>query len=413
VRRRLLVAFIGLALVTVIVYGAPRAFFLADLVRAQEQDRLDRTADLVADTLAWLPPEERTDVARLRGIVRGTETLTVVSGGVRARIGSSTAVDDLRATRSLPDGGQLFLSERSSVVKGKVSDALLPLLLAGMATLAIAVIAASFLSRRLTRPFSDLTALADEMGAGRFDVEVPVYGLREADSLVRALQRMAFRVGEMLGHERELAARLSHELRSPLTSLRLVLDELGADPGLSEGGRADLRLAVEQSDRLTRTVTAVLDDARLQREASADYADLGVVLAASELRWGQGFGTAGRAFSVSVVDDAVIAAPSGMISQILDAIVEDSLTNGRGATKLTLVAGPEHARLRLDDERETLDSKRIGSGPLTLPPAMARAADLARSLGGRLVVSHGASATLDLFLPLIRSDAARGDESVE
>ncbi len=45
-RERLVAAFVGLTVLVVALYGVPRAYFLADLLRSEEQDRVDRTADV-------------------------------------------------------------------------------------------------------------------------------------------------------------------------------------------------------------------------------------------------------------------------------------------------------------------------------------------------------------------------------
>lgn len=119
------------------------------------------------------------------------------------------------------------------------------------------VAVADRLGARLVRPAERLADAAHGLGQGRLGVRVPEQGPKELRSAAVAFNAMADRVVELLANERELAADLSHRLRTPLTVLRLNAASLGDGPAAEQ-----TREAVEQ---LEREVDTIIRTAREQR----------------------------------------------------------------------------------------------------------------------------------------------------
>ncbi|WP_099907788.1 HAMP domain-containing sensor histidine kinase [Streptomyces sp. TLI_171] len=186
----------------------------------------------------------------------------------RARVDAAqltTAEDQGRAGTVRAPGGYALLqpvavdSGRVAVVEVYVPDADLSrgvgtawLVLSGvaLALVAVSVAVADRMGTRIIRSARRLATAARSLGSGNLTVRVPVEGpeaagapeeLREA---AYAFNAMADRVVHLLAAERELAADLSHRLRTPLTVLRLNAAALG------EGDAADAtRHAVAQLER--------------------------------------------------------------------------------------------------------------------------------------------------------------------
>ncbi|MFF2953536.1 ATP-binding protein [Kitasatospora sp. NPDC057965] len=125
---------------------------------------------------------------------------------------------------------------------------------------AISVLVADRMGARIVGSARRLAAAARSLGAGNLTVRVPVDGKQAAGSpaelheAAHAFNAMADRVVQLLAAERELAADLSHRLRTPLTVLRLNAASLG------EGDAADAtRHAVSQ---LEREVDQIIRSAR-------------------------------------------------------------------------------------------------------------------------------------------------------
>ncbi|MFI6446119.1 ATP-binding protein [Kitasatospora sp. NPDC050543] len=141
-----------------------------------------------------------------------------------------------------------------------VTTAWLVLSLVALALVAISVLVADRMGARIVTSARRLAAAARSLGAGNLAVRVPVEGKQAAGSpeelreAAQAFNAMADRVVHLLAAERELAADLSHRLRTPLTVLRLNAASLG------EGDAADAtRHAVSQ---LEREVDQIIRSAR-------------------------------------------------------------------------------------------------------------------------------------------------------
>jgi signal transduction histidine kinase len=97
---------------------------------------------------------------------------------------------------------------------------LLPwLALAAVIAMPFAIGCAIIIARNITRPLSKLTLAADQMAGGRFDIDVPTGRHDEVGQLSRAFSTMATNVGEAHMQMRALVANVSHDMRTPLTSI--------------------------------------------------------------------------------------------------------------------------------------------------------------------------------------------------
>ncbi|MFK0197813.1 sensor histidine kinase [Streptomyces lavendulae] len=151
-----------------------------------------------------------------------------------------------------------------SEVSNGVTTAWLVLAGVGLALVVGSVAVADRLGARLVRPAERLADAAHQLGDGRLGARVPEDGPKELRSAAVAFNAMADQVVELLANERELAADLSHRLRTPLTVLRLNAASLGDGPAAEH-----TRAAVEQ---LEREVDTIIRTAREQRPATTQAA---------------------------------------------------------------------------------------------------------------------------------------------
>ncbi|MEU5833304.1 HAMP domain-containing sensor histidine kinase [Streptomyces diacarni] len=121
----------------------------------------------------------------------------------------------------------------------------------GLALIVGSVAVADRLGTRMVRPAERLAGAAHDLGEGQLDVRIPEEGPTELRSAATAFNSMADHVVQLLANERELAADLSHRLRTPLTVLRLNAASLG------EGDTAEqTRAAVAQLEGEVDTIIA-------------------------------------------------------------------------------------------------------------------------------------------------------------
>src|SRR5919197_1128902 len=132
--------------------------------------------------------------------------------------------------------------------------------------IAIAGLLGWYLSRRIAKPVLALSAAADEVALGRYDVDVPEVRSRdEIGHLAGRFREMAARLAEAEQQERNFLMSVSHELRTPLTAIRGHVDALREGVAVDPVVRAaSLDMIASESARLERLVGDVLDLAKLE-----------------------------------------------------------------------------------------------------------------------------------------------------
>jgi two-component system osmolarity sensor histidine kinase EnvZ len=141
----------------------------------------------------------------------------------------------------------------------------------GAALLALALLGASLIAASLSRPLRALAGAARRVGHGETPAPLAESGPRELATVSAAFNRMA-RDLEALERERAMVlAGISHDVRTPLSRLRLALEMSGAEAGAAQGMSADI-------DEMDQVIGQFLEFARGESEAKA-RADLGALLA--------------------------------------------------------------------------------------------------------------------------------------
>lgn len=186
------------------------------------------------------------DVATARG--RGQVATSLVPGGAVLLQPIAVGVGTVAVV-------EVFVPE-AEMTNG-VGTALLVLAGVAVALVIGSVAVADRLGVRMVRPARRLAQAAKELGEGRLGTRVREDGPEELRSAGAAFNAMADQVVQLLASERELAADLSHRLRTPLTVLRLNAASLGDGPAAEH-----TREAVQ---RLEREVDTIIRTAREQR----------------------------------------------------------------------------------------------------------------------------------------------------
>ena len=152
-------------------------------------------------------------------------------------------------------GGARFVFELPRRLARPPSPVRLLALVATVVTLLVG--GAWLLMRRVFRPLKFISEGVSQVAAGNLAHTVPEEGSREFASLAHAFNEMTGRVGQMLAMRERLLLDASHELRSPLTRMKVALEFV------PEGtARESLREDLVEMEQL---VTAILESARLSR----------------------------------------------------------------------------------------------------------------------------------------------------
>ena len=260
------------ALLTAIQSGAAGA--VAALVEVRDETGVHRIPALVAarafddgDRRLWVVGGQRLDfsvadqLSRMSGaqIQISTDEAIVATAGSAEPPVSETAVDLPPAARlSVRLSRAPVLQTRALLVRAFVALALFGL--------ALAALLGVWVARLVTGPIEAVTAAARKIAGGAFQLQVPESYSGEAGELVRAFNRMTTelesRTQQLVASERiaaweEVARRLAHEIKNPLTPIKISLETLVA---ASEQGQGCLEELFRQ------TASAVLEEVeRLRR----------------------------------------------------------------------------------------------------------------------------------------------------
>jgi signal transduction histidine kinase len=107
-------------------------------------------------------------------------------------------------------------------------------------------------SRQIGRPLADLATAAQALGSGQTQVEAPVSGPEDVRRASTAFNTMAQRLGRQLNRQRQMLWALSHDLRTPITAIRLRAELIDDEPT-----RHRLLASVDEMERLTEQALAL------------------------------------------------------------------------------------------------------------------------------------------------------------
>ncbi|MCP3802207.1 HAMP domain-containing histidine kinase [Allokutzneria sp. A3M-2-11 16] len=219
--------------------------------------------------------------------------------------------------------------------------------------LVLAAAAGVFVARRLTRPLRELTAMAARFGDGDLTARSVEAGPPETRTLSRTLNAGAERIGTLVDAQRAFVADASHQLRTPLTALRLSLDNISdalADNNTDdEFTREDVAAATAEVVRMSRLVNGLLALAKAEGMVAppepTEVADL--VRDRFEV-WSPVAAERGVRLVAELPDEdlRVLAGP-GHLEQVLDNVLSNALDVSPEGGMITVRAGAAGDRVDL------------------------------------------------------------------
>lgn len=366
-RRRLLVAFIGLTMLAALGFAIPLGVVVGQ--RQAEQDRRELTI-LAARAAGQVPvadgrlghprfplgePRQLLGLYGIDGVLvsgHGPERLEqrvlLRSDGVGYAVVASQRVVTVPVFSDGHIAGLVRAAEPVTDTDARVHAAWIRVGALSALAIAMSCGAALIASRRLSRPLERLAGDAERIGDGDFTVTPSRSGLREVDLVGDALGASARRVGDLVARSEAFAVEASHQLKTPLTGLRLTLEtELAAprpDP------RTALSEAVADVDRLQATVATLLSLAREVRPAPRPLVVLDEVIEHAAQRWRTAAKHAGRSVVATPGPKCQAAVSIAAMDHVLDVLIENALLHGVGQVTLTAEADGGRAVVAVADE---------------------------------------------------------------
>jgi signal transduction histidine kinase len=337
----------------------------------------------------------------------------------------------LYTSRKLDNGNFLVVA----VPRPKVSfwniltDELMPPLFgAAVLGLVLALFIAFWMARWVADPLQRVVNAATEFSGG--DAQpIPLQGPQEVKELVGAFNQMTARVQTSRQAQRDFVANVSHELKTPLTSIQgfsqAILDGTAST---ADQQKQSAQVIFNEAARMHRMVLDLLDLARLDA-GIADLKRLPVDLSALLKSVGERFApqarNAGVTLEVNVTDVPVITGDGDRLAQVFNNLVDNAfkftLPGGlvsvnavavSGAVEISVVdngAGiPPESLPRIYDRFYQADASRQGGKKHSTGLGLAIVHEIVRAHGGKISVRStvGQGSDFTVWLPLVNPDAA-------
>jgi signal transduction histidine kinase len=352
VRRRLTTSSVFIALIAVLVLGIPLGIVEAARVRTDWSVRLEREADAVAGVVdAHAERGQPVSAGLVAPLVRPGHRVTVTVGGRTIVAGARLGPDIVAANSGTSRAAHVVAAAPRGDLGAQQRRSWLLIGALGVGGVVIAFALAAAQARRLSRPLEAVAASSARLGEGDFSVRVPRSGVPEIDAIAASLDRSAERIARLVGREREFSSNVSHQLRTPLTALRLRLEESAHDPQAET-----LEAAVREADRLEATVAALLRYARAESAGERVPTALDAIAAEHVRNWQPLAARAGR--RLELADGAgggrplAVLASRGTVGQVLDVLLDNALRHGRGPIRVELAADERWVTLAIEDRGE-------------------------------------------------------------
>jgi signal transduction histidine kinase len=238
----------------------------------------------------------------------------------------------------------LLVAESAAPLHARIRSHWIALIAFGFGVLAVAAALGALLARSLTRPVEGIEAAVAAIGPGPTELK----------ALGETVNEMADRLEELVHTQRAFLADASHQLRTPLTALRLRLENL--EDTLEAAQRGDIVAALAEADRLSRIVDGLLALARAEGgvRPARQVVDVEAVLAERAQAW---MALAEERQVALECDSERTASPGparlralaceGHLEQVLDNLLANALEATRAGGKVTLAAGRVGDRIEL------------------------------------------------------------------
>ncbi len=301
---------------------------------------LDEKRQVVADSDPLAPPLD------LRRLARLNQTTMDVNGEPW-----------LFKSQRLESGTILVLAvprPKAALLTILTDELMPPLLVGGLAALVLALFLAFAVARWVADPLQRLVN-ATRTFSGEDARPLPLEGPQEVRELVGAFNQMTGRVQAGQKAQREFVANVSHELKTPLTSIQgfaqAILDGTAATP---EAQKQSAQIIYEESGRMYRMALNLLDLARLDSgiaDLKRDTLDMNALVNGIAERFAPQARAAGVTLNVDLTALPAITGDGDRLAQVFTNLVDNALkfTPAGGQILLRTLALGEGVEIQVQD----------------------------------------------------------------
>jgi signal transduction histidine kinase len=283
---------------------------------------------------------------------------------------------------------------------GVLDEVSMPMLQALVIALTISAVAAALVARSIARPIQTVAAGAQAIAQGNYSQRVAVSGPAEVKQLAHDFNDMAAQVQAARQTERDFVANVSHELKTPLTSIQGFAQAIrDGDVRDAEGTHHAASIIFDEAERLTRLVSGLLESARME---SGNVRMARETVHLNELTQACVMKMQPRAQAAEIALEAQLApampaitADGDRLAQVITNLIDNAIKHTPKGSKVTV-----ETRLARNFAEVSVADNGVGIPPEDLPHVFDRfyQADKSRSAGGsglglaickQIVEAHG------------------------
>jgi signal transduction histidine kinase len=260
--------------------------------------------------------------------------------------------------------GVLRITFPQSVLDADINSRLRGALMSAVISVLMAIVVAVIFARVVARPLLKLREATDELAKGNLSSYAVEEGPKETKQLARSFNAMALRLGGLIERQRAFAGDASHQLRTPLTSLRLRLEQ--ADDQIAnspEVAHEHIEAALAETDRLSKLVEQLLHLARSEGAMlEKERINISEVV---EIKAGEWHYLADER-SIAIMTDAKpwIFAHCNLLAltEIIDNYMDNALDVSPEGSTISIIANPVGTHIEIivrDEGRGLTDEQRL------------------------------------------------------
>jgi signal transduction histidine kinase len=243
----------------------------------------------------------------------------------------------LAAAAPVLDEGRVYgavrLTKDVTDVVNQVRNVTIGIAVVGAFGLIAGLIIAFVLAESLSRPLAKLAAASKRIGGGDLSARAgDIGGATEIKDLAASFDDMAGRVERTVRSQREFVANASHQLRTPLTGMKLRLESAATETGDPEVAR-QIEAADNDVDRMAETVNRMLVMANEVEHGEATLIDLHALAEAAATRWQERAERLETTIDAGGVRAHTLANPADL-EQAIDNLIDNAFAYAEGPIEL-------------------------------------------------------------------------------
>ena len=172
-------------------------------------------------------------------------------------------------TRQRTVMGYVLVRTAAQTVHAVYQDLIWQTALAAVAMFLLAAAVVFFVAQQMTRPLTAMAQAAERMSQGDFTARAPDEGGKEIQGLARSFNRMASQLSSLEQNRREFVANVSHELRSPITSIKGFAQGMLDGTIPQEMHNRYLQVVFDETQRLAKLINNLLNLSRMENEETS------------------------------------------------------------------------------------------------------------------------------------------------